>query len=317
MLVAAVVMVALLAIAISVAAPVMARQLQRDKEIESQHRMEEYVRAIQLYYRSFGNYPPSIKALENNNNIRFLRKVYVDPLTGKADYRLIHQGEQQTKIHVFFGQDLDDLAANLGGGSGMPAGAMGAMGATGGMAPGGPTSGSPTGGPGSGPGGPSTGSDFGGSSFGSSTSGPGSSSGTSASNGSSGGSGANGSSSNSDDDLDADTLGVIVGVGTSRTGTSITQPNGQTSYESWEFWYDPKLDMLKQSVNVTGGGSGMTSQSASSFGQDAVTGQSNSGAGGGSAFGSSFGSSSPGGSSLGSSAPNGANSNSPFSSSPF
>ncbi len=318
MLVAAVVMVALLAIAISVAAPMVARQLQRDREVESQHRMEEYVRAIQLYYRSFGNYPPSIKALENNNNIRFLRKVYVDPLTGKADYRLIHQGEQQTKIHVFFGQDLDDLAANLGGGSGMPGGAMGAMGATGGMAPGGPTSGSPTGGPGSGPGGSSTGSDFGGSSFGSSTSGPGSSSGTSGSNGGSGSSGGAGSSSNSDDDLDADTLGVIVGVGTSKTGTSITQPNGQTSYDAWEFWYDPKLDMLKQSVNVSGGGSGMTSQSASSFGQDAVTGQSNSGAGGSSAFGgSSFGSSSPSSSPLGSSGPNGANSNSPFSSSPF
>ena len=60
MLVAAVVMVALLAIAISVAAPMVARQLQRDKEVESQHRMEEYVRAIQLYYRSFGNYPPPL-----------------------------------------------------------------------------------------------------------------------------------------------------------------------------------------------------------------------------------------------------------------
>ncbi len=316
MLVAAVVMVALLAIAISVAAPMVARQLQRDKEVESQHRMEEYVRAIQLYYRSFGNYPPSIKALENNNNIRFLRKVYVDPLTGKADYRLIHQGEQQTKIHVFFGQDLDDLAANLGGGSGMPAGAMGAMGASGGMAPGGPTSGSLPGGLGSGPGGSSPGSGFGGSS---STSGPGSSSsGASAGNGSSGSSGGNGSSSSSDDDLNADTLGVIVGVGTSRTGTSITQPNGQTSYDAWEFWYDPKLDMLKQSVNVSGGGSGMTSQSASSFGQNAVTGQPNSGAGGSSAFGSSsFGSSSPSSSPMGSSGPNGANSNSPFSSSPF
>ncbi len=316
MLVAAVVMVALLAIAISVAAPMVARQLQRDKEVESQHRMEEYVRAIQLYYRSFGNYPPSIKALENNNNIRFLRKVYVDPLTGKADYRLIHQGEQQTRIHVFFGQDLDDLAANLGGGSGMPAGAMGAMGASGGMAPGGPTSGSLPGGLGSGPGGSSPGSGFGGSS---STSGPGSSSsGASAGNGSSGSSGGNGSSSSSDDDLNADTLGVIVGVGTSRTGTSITQPNGQTSYDAWEFWYDPKLDMLKQSVNVSGGGSGMTSQSASSFGQNAVTGQPNSGAGGSSAFGSSsFGSSSPSSSPMGSSGPNGANSNSPFSSSPF
>ncbi len=309
MLLAAVVMVALLLIAVSVAAPVVARQLQRDKEIESQHRMNEYVRAIQLYYRSFGNYPPSIKALENNNNIRFLRKVYVDPLTGKADYRLIHQGEQRTKIHVFFGQDLDDVTANLGSAAGMQAGGGG------GMAPGGPTGATPPNGLGSGPGGSSTGGDMGGSSFGSSTN-AGSGSGTSGSNGSSGGSGSNGTDS-SPDDLDADSLGVIVGVGTSMSGTSITQPNGQTSYEDWEFWYDPKIDMLKQAVNPNGGG-GITSQSASSFGQDAITGQSNSGASGGSSlFGGSSSGSSSSSSPFGSGGTNGANSNSPFSSNPF
>src|ERR1700679_20094 len=130
MLLAVVVMVALLLIALSVAAPVVARQLRRDKEIESQHRMNEYVRAIQLYQRRFpGQYPATIKVLENTNNIRFLRQVYVDPLTGKADYKLIHQGEQKTKIHVFFGQELDGLAANLGSAAGMQGG--------GGMAPGG------------------------------------------------------------------------------------------------------------------------------------------------------------------------------------
>ncbi len=324
MLLAAVVMVALLVIALSVAAPMVARQLQRDKEVESQHRMNEYVRAVQLYYRSFGSYPPSIKALENNNNIRFLRKVYIDPLTGKADYRLIHQGEQRTKIHVFFGQELDGLAANLGSAGGMQGGAMGAMGA-GGMA-----SASPAGGLGSSIGGTSIGGSSGGSPFGSSTSGSTSSgdssngsssgssgSGSSGSSGSSGTSGSNGSSSSSED-LNADTLGSIVGVGTSRSGTSISQPNGQTSYEDWEFWYDPNIDMLKQGVNVSGGG-GMTSQSASSFGQNAVTGQSNSGSSSSGASGGSslFGGSSFGGSSTGSSGTNGANSNSPFSSSPF
>ena len=130
MLLAVVVMVALLLIALSVAAPVVARQLQREKEIESQHRMNEYVRAIQLYQRKFpGQYPPSIKALENTNNIRFLRQVYVDPLTGKADYKLIHLGEQKTKIHVFFGQELDGLAANLGSAAGLQSGGGAGVGA--------------------------------------------------------------------------------------------------------------------------------------------------------------------------------------------
>ena len=47
---------------------------------------------------------------------------------------------------------------------------------------------------------------------------------------------------------------MIVGVGTAKSGTSITQPNAQTTYEAWEFWYDPRIEMLKQGVNMTGGG---------------------------------------------------------------
>ena len=134
MLLAVVVMVAILLIVLSVAAPVIARQLQREKEVESQHRMQQYVRAIQLYQRKFpGQYPASIKLLENTSNVRFLRHVYVDPLTGKADYKLIHLGEQKTKIHVFFGQELGGIAASLGSAAGMQSGGgIGAAGLAGG-----------------------------------------------------------------------------------------------------------------------------------------------------------------------------------------
>jgi hypothetical protein len=272
MLLAAVVMVAVLLIALSVAAPIVARQLRRDKEIESQHRMEQYVRAIQLYQRKFpGQYPASIKILENTNNVRFLRHVYVDPLTGKADYKLIHQGEQQTKIHVFFGKELDGLAASLGSAAGMQSG--GGLGA----AISGPTSVTSTNPLNAGYGGASIG---GSSSLGSSSptsSDPTGTNGTTGSNGSTSGTNGttSGPSSTSTDALGSDSLGVIVGVGTSKSGTSITEPNAQTTYESWEFWYDPRIEMLKQGVNVTGGG--MTSQSASSFGSSATSGQPNTG----------------------------------------
>jgi type II secretory pathway pseudopilin PulG len=285
MLLMVVVMVALLLIALSVAAPVVARQLRRDKEIESQHRMNEYVRAIQLYQRRFqGQYPASIKILENTNNIRFLRHVYVDPLTGKADYKLIHLGEQKTKIHVFFGQELDGLAANLGSAAGMQSGGAG-MAAPG--LGGGSTTVNSTNALNSGFGGATIGGSGGG--LGTSTTGTSDSSGTSSTTGGTGTpgtgstSGTSGSSSSSDSSIGS--LGVIVGVGTSKSGTSITEPNAQTTYESWEFWYDPRIEMLKQGVNVTGGGmtgsggtpgGGMGSQSASSFGQNAVTGVSNS-----------------------------------------
>jgi type II secretory pathway pseudopilin PulG len=280
MLLAVVVMVALLLIALSVAAPVVARQLQRDKEIESQHRMEQYVRAIQLYQRKFpGQYPASIKVLESTNNVRFLRHVYVDPLTGKSDYKLIHLGEQKTKIHVFFGQELGGLAASLGSAAGMQSG--GGVGVGAGLA-GGSTNVTSTNALNSGFGGATIGAGSGTSSLGSTgNSGTNGTTGTGSTSGTSGTSGT-GSSSSSDSSIGS--LGVIVGVGTSKSGTSITEPNAQTSYEAWEFWYDPRIEMLKQGVNVTGGGmtgggapgSGMGSQSASSFGQNGVTGQPNS-----------------------------------------
>ncbi len=269
MLLAVIVMVALLLIALSVAAPVVARQLRRDKEVESQHRMEEYVRAIQLYQRKFpGQYPPSIKALENSNNVRFLRHQYLDPLTGKADYKLIHQGEQKTKIHVFFGQELGGLAASLGSAAGMAsAGGMGSpMGGASSTSTIGATSALASG--------------FSGANI---TTTPPGATGATGSTGSTGATGSTGGLGGFGDG----TGGVIVGVGTSKAGTSITEPNGQSTYEPWEFWYDPRIEMLKQSVSLTGGG--MSSQSATSFGQNGVTGQPNSGAAGASSPFGSFG----------------------------
>ena len=267
MLLAVIVMVALLLIALSVAAPVVARQLRRDKEIESQHRMEQYVRAIQLYQRKFsGQYPASIKVLESTNNMRFLRHQYVDPLTGKADYKLIHQGEQKTKIHVFFGKELSGMGASLGsaagiasgGGMGTPIGggsSTSTIGATSALASG-----------------------FGGASMTTGAAGspgaPGSVGMPGTTGGAAGSTGANGTTGTFGDG----TGGVIVGVGTAKSGDSVTQPNGQATYQKWEFWYDPQIEMLKQSVSITGGG--MSSQSASGFGQNGVNGQPNSGAAG-------------------------------------
>jgi type II secretory pathway pseudopilin PulG len=262
MLLGVVVLVALLLIALSVAAPVVARQLRRDKEVESQHRMEQYVRAIQLYQRKFpGQYPASIKVLENTNNIRFLRHVYVDPLTGKADYKLIHQGEQKTKIHVFFGEELAGLSGGLGSAAGLASsGGMGTPLAGGGASTVTSTNALNTG--------------FGGATIG--TSGAGGI-GTNGSTAGSPTSGTTGTGSGTDSFGDG-TGGVIVGVGTSKSGTSITQPNGQDTYEKWEFWYDPRIEMLRKAVSLTGGG--ISSQSATGFGQSGTTGQPNSGASG-------------------------------------
>ena len=83
----------LLLIALAVAAPKVAISIQREREIELVHRGDQYKRAIKLYYKKFGAYPSSIDQLMNTNQVRFLRKRYTDPITGKNDWRLIYMGQ--------------------------------------------------------------------------------------------------------------------------------------------------------------------------------------------------------------------------------
>lgn len=238
MLVFAILMIALVLIALAVAAPIMAKDLQRDKELESEHRAEQYVRAIRLYYLRNKTYPPSIDALESTNNVRYLRKRYIDPLTGKDDWRIIHVGENKTTVKGFFGQPLGGLnttgAGSLGSASSM---ASGGIGSTAGSTSSTVSGGSPLSAG-------FSGATIGGSTTGSSTTGTSSS--TTSSSSSGGG-------------------GQIMGVGTSKTGESILNPNGQTTYETWEFIYDPKIELLYKQANILGGPASVGSQSPSSM----------------------------------------------------
>ena len=87
--------VALMAIAAAAAAPSLIFNIKRDREQELIHRGVQYSRAIRRYVKKFGKYPTRIEDLENTNNLRFLRKRYKDPITGK-DFRLLHMGDVQT-----------------------------------------------------------------------------------------------------------------------------------------------------------------------------------------------------------------------------
>ena len=58
-------------------------QIKRDREQELIHRGVQYSRAVRRYFKKFGRYPTRIEELENTNNLRFLRKRYKDPITGK------------------------------------------------------------------------------------------------------------------------------------------------------------------------------------------------------------------------------------------
>jgi type II secretory pathway pseudopilin PulG len=85
-------MAAAVALLIYMELPRVSFEAQRNREQLLIERGEQYKRAIQLYFRKFKTYPASIEQLENTNNVRFLRRRYADPLTGKNEWRLIHIG---------------------------------------------------------------------------------------------------------------------------------------------------------------------------------------------------------------------------------
>ena len=70
--------------------PRVAFESQREKEQLLIDRGEQYKRGIQMYFVAFKKYPSKIEDLENTNNQRFLRRRYIDPMTGKDEWRLIH-----------------------------------------------------------------------------------------------------------------------------------------------------------------------------------------------------------------------------------
>lgn len=252
----------LIALALGVAAPRVAKQLERDREVESEHRAQEYVRAIQLFYRKNNRFPNSVDEMLGKSqsgislggastNVHFLRQQYKDPLTG-GDYKLIHFGEAKTEVKGFFGEPLQGMpVGNLGSAAGMVSNLGGNS------APGG-SLGSPTG-----QGGPGTST--------APTSTPGNTTGaTSSTDGTSSSpagtpTGSQTSSQNGSQTDVTSTLGgnnassfqgskgVIIGVGSNGKGHGLVEWNGSENIEDWEFLYDPRVEMLKAKVSIFGG----------------------------------------------------------------
>lgn len=113
-LLAVIFLAVVLLISLAIAAPKIATSIRREKEIELVHRGEQYKRAIQLYYRKFGAYPTSIDQLVQTNQIRFLRKRYTDPITGKDDWKPVYYGQAHVRPLGFFGQPLSGVAGIAG-----------------------------------------------------------------------------------------------------------------------------------------------------------------------------------------------------------
>ena len=118
-------MVLLVTIALAIAAPRIAESIRRDKEEETIHRGKQYARGIQMYFGKYNRYPNSIDQLMKADNMRFLRKRYKDPMTGKDDWRIIHLGEAKVPPMGLFGQQAPMMQNGITP-TGMPNGAGGA-----------------------------------------------------------------------------------------------------------------------------------------------------------------------------------------------
>jgi type II secretory pathway pseudopilin PulG len=259
-------MLALLVLSMAVAAPRVRDDIQRDRDLETMHRGKQYIRAIQLYYRKFNAYPPNVDALVKTNEIRFLRKKYVDPTTGKDEWKPVLFGQNKTPTAIgFFGQPLGGSSiAGIG-----PSGGNGLGGANGGngLNPGG-TSSLFNSGPGS--------------TFGSNNSGNATNPTDPNAAGGNGLPGANGTGTGGTDASGAAAGGPGNGASGPGTGTggqsfggagiigfspgspkqSILVYKKKNHYNEWEFTYDPIQERMQ--AGMTGGNTGAIGQPASS-----------------------------------------------------
>jgi hypothetical protein len=247
-LVAVMFMIALLIISMAVALPKVAADIQRDRELETYHRGMQYRRAIQLYFKRFQRYPPSIEALTKTNEIRFLRKKYIDPTTGKDDWKPIMYGQNKTPMAMgFFGQPMGGIG--FGGGMMAGTGPAGGNGIAGASTIGGGAFGSTNTMGGGGSFGSNT---MGGGSFGSTNSIGGATtttptSGTDASgNPTDPNAGTNGGSVAGANPLGGQVFGGgagIIGVSPASEKESIFVYKKKNHYNEWEFLYSPQSDM--------------------------------------------------------------------------
>jgi type II secretory pathway pseudopilin PulG len=267
-LLAVICMLALLILALSVAVPKVREDIQRDREIETMQRGKQYIRAIKMYYKKFGAYPPNVDALVKTNEIRFLRKRYLDPITGKDDWKPIQFGQNKAPTAMgFFGQPMTGATlAGIGpsGGNGV-AGASTIGGSLGSSSGGGfgsspssstltaPTSATTSSDSGStdtsGSSTPATGTGLGGQTLGGTGSGGTGLGGTGLGGQSAGGSG-----------LTGQTFGGagIIGFSPNSPKQSILIYKKKNHYNEWEFVYDPAAD--RQTIS---GNTGTIGQSAS------------------------------------------------------
>ncbi len=228
MLLVIVMMLTMALIALTAMAPYEVTQIKRDREEELIHRGKAYKRAIKLFYKRFGRYPTSMGELQDTANIRFIRRLYKDPMSPDGEWRIIHLGEAKYPPKGFGYSNIpgvQSIGTPVGGGmAGTPMLGGGASG--GAVLPGG------------------VGAILGGS-------GGGLSSQLGSNIPSTGGMT---SASQMSSPLAGKQIGApIIGVASTNTSDSIHEVNERKKYNEWEFFYDPRYDIAAQMQQLAPG----------------------------------------------------------------
>src|SRR5918996_888346 len=139
-----------MSIALSMLLPAWTTLAKREREAELIFRGQQYARAVALYQRARGAFPPSIDVLVTE---KFLRKKYKDPMTEDGEFQVIAVGMpvpgQATPPAVAPGRGGAPQAPGRGLGSAGGLGGGGRLGGGGGLGGGGATA--PAAGRGTGP----------------------------------------------------------------------------------------------------------------------------------------------------------------------
>jgi type II secretory pathway pseudopilin PulG len=246
MLVAVIFLLALFTIALAVALPKVSKEIQRDRDLETMQRGKQYARAVRMYYKKFNAYPPNVDALvKPTNNIKYMRKKYVDPTTGKDDWKPVRYGQNKAPMAMgFFGQPM-------GGTGGCSANPLGTTTSQSSSSSGGTSSSSTSSNTNCATTGQDTSSDTA-----TTTGGPPPTDPNAANTNTS-----TSSSSSSSTGLNGQTFGGggIIGFSPNSPRQSILVYKKKNHYNEWEFVYDPIIDRMMQ----MGGNTGTSGQSAS------------------------------------------------------
>lgn len=113
-----VLLLALVAIALTAAVPRVLTQGRREREVELIFRGEQYRRAIGLFNRKFGRLPLSLDELLYTSQLSFLRRAWPDPMSAKGEWRVIRVGPSGEMIGSVTGRVGPNPQALAGSGQG-------------------------------------------------------------------------------------------------------------------------------------------------------------------------------------------------------